>query len=148
MCVKRRVDRGPLRTNWPPPWLPAGPATAPEPAKIEPVAAVSAPILPPAPSDPPRLSLPIPAAGGGRPAPQWPAALADWALLLTPDDLPERLRLRPGTVVIDRRRFLAWLRADILRGPEGPRAMYGAIQSDLRCLRKALIPDREEPYVE
>ena len=69
----------------------------------------------------------------------WPAALADWALLLSPDDLPERFTLRQGVEVVDRARFLVSLRRDIRRGPSGPRARYGALQRDLADLNRILI---------
>ncbi len=54
--------------------------------------------------------------------PPWSGALADFALLLAPNDLPEALRLDAATVVIDRAKYLAAPRADIRRGARGPRA--------------------------
>ena len=69
----------------------------------------------------------------------WPAALADFVLLLTPDDLPaEPFELNPWTTVVDRTRFLKWLQADIRRGETGPRARLGALQTDLRHLWQRL----------
>ena len=67
----------------------------------------------------------------------WPAAAADFALLLAPDDLP-RPPFKPNawTEVRDAGRFLAWLQADIRRGPAGPRAFYGSLQSDLQDLAR------------
>lgn len=74
----------------------------------------------------------------------WPAALADWALLLAPGDLPERFTLRQGVEVVDPAQFLASLRRDIRRGPSGPRARHGALQRDVADLRRILI-GRGEP---
>ncbi|MBI2481341.1 MAG: hypothetical protein HYV60_22685, partial [Planctomycetia bacterium] len=70
----------------------------------------------------------------------WPsdiAAAADFALLLTPDDLPATPFDfgGPHCIVVDADKFLRWLQADVRRGPISPRAMYGALQSDLRRLR-------------
>ncbi len=73
----------------------------------------------------------------------WPAdvaALADFCLLLTADDLPAvPFHLNPWTEVRDAGKMLRSLRADILRGPSGPRARYGALQADLRRLHDFLI---------
>ena len=79
-------------------------------------------------------------------ADDWPvdlAALADWVLLLAPDDLPTTPLEFGGhyCVVVDRCKFIASLQTDIRRGASGPRARYGAIQSDLRRLRDLLIPN-------
>ena len=69
----------------------------------------------------------------------WPAALADFVLLLAPDDLPvEPFELNPWTTVVDRGEFLRWLQADIRRGHTGPRARLGSLQTDLRQLRERL----------
>ena len=38
--------------------------------------------------------------------------------------------------VKDRAKMLRWLRADILRGPSGPRAFYGALQRNLLELQR------------
>jgi len=73
---------------------------------------------------------------------RWPEALADWAMLLAPDDLPERFHLRQGVEVVDSTRFLASLRRDIGRGPAGPRARYGALQRDILNLHSALLGGR------
>ena len=71
----------------------------------------------------------------------WPGALADFVLLLTPADLPATPFEfgGPHCVVVDREEFLKAKQADIRRGPIGPRAMYGAIQEDLRKLHKILL---------
>lgn len=69
----------------------------------------------------------------------WLGALADWALLLSPEDLPSQFRLGPGVEVVHRERFLHSIKADVLAGPGGPRALYGGIQSDLRRLRSVLL---------
>ena len=67
---------------------------------------------------------------------EWPGAAADFCLLLTADDLPPvPFRLNPWTEVRDAGKMLRRLRANILRGPGGPRAFYGALQSDLEELR-------------
>ncbi|HUY32080.1 MAG TPA: hypothetical protein VMV69_04810 [Pirellulales bacterium] len=63
----------------------------------------------------------------------WPGAAADFAMLLTADDLPG-VPFQfggPHCVIADGRRFLASLQADVRRGIDGPRAMYGAVQTDL-----------------
>ena len=74
----------------------------------------------------------------------WPAdvaAAADFALLLTPEDLPATPFDfgGPHGIVFDAAKFLRWLKADLRRGPAGPRAMYGAIQADLQRLRGMLL---------
>ena len=72
-----------------------------------------------------------------RPAIKWPSDAADFVLLLTPDDLPAvPFQLNAWTEVRDAAKFLRSLRADIRRGPSGPRAFYGAIQADLLELRR------------
>ena len=80
-----------------------------------------------------RSRLSKPASGG-----DWPenvAALGDFVLLLSVDDLPAApFDFGPAATVVDATKFLGWLQADVRRGPNGPRAMYGALQSDLRRL--------------
>ena len=76
----------------------------------------------------------------------WPndlAALADWVLLLAPDDLPATPFEfgGPYCVVVDECKFIASLKTDIRRGTSGPRARYGALQSDLHRLRDLLLND-------
>jgi hypothetical protein len=68
------------------------------------------------------------------------AAAADFALLLTLGDLPSTPFDfgGPHCIVVDADKFLRWLQADARRGPISPRAMYGALQSDLRRLRGML----------
>lgn len=67
---------------------------------------------------------------------EWPGAAADFCLLLTADDLPEvPFRLNGWTQVMDAAKMLRSLRADILRGPSGSRAFYGALQADLLALQ-------------
>jgi hypothetical protein len=65
--------------------------------------------------------------------PPWPWEAAMLALTLTPDDLPGVPFEFGGLhcVVTDRARFLSWLQADVLLGPAGPRARYGALQIDV-----------------
>jgi hypothetical protein len=73
------------------------------------------------------------------PAADWPTDLAEWALGLTPEVMPSvPFTLRPGHTIVDRARFLARLQADLRRGPSGPRARYGALQGDLRGLRRVV----------
>lgn len=68
---------------------------------------------------------------------EWPAAAADFALLLAVDDLPPvPFRLNAWTVVQDAAKFLRWLQADARRGPIGPRAFYGALQADVQALQR------------
>lgn len=85
---------------------------------------------------PPSLSLPRTTAGV-----LWPAALADWALLLQPCDLPVQFMLQEGVQVVDSGRFLGWLQRDVRLGPGDPPARYGALQGDLVRLRQILIPN-------
>lgn len=68
----------------------------------------------------------------------WPHAAADFALLLTVDDLPVRFHLRQSVEVTHPSRFLAWLRRNIPRGSSGPYATGNTIQADLVCLRDFL----------
>jgi hypothetical protein len=72
--------------------------------------------------------------------PDWPAAAADFVLLLAPDDLPaEPFQFGgPWCIVVDRQRFLAHLQSDVRRGPAGPRSRFGAIQRELVHLRAML----------
>jgi hypothetical protein len=68
---------------------------------------------------------------------EWPAAAADFCLLLAPDALPPvPFRLNAWTEVRDGGKFLRWLQADARRGPSGPRAFYGALQADLQALQR------------
>ena len=88
----------------------------------------------------PRAAVPV--------AVQWPAAAADFVLLLMADDLPRvPFRLNAWTEVRDAGRMLRWLRADILRGPSGPRAFYGALQADLLALQRFAYPAPGLPQV-
>jgi hypothetical protein len=53
------------------------------------------------------------------------------------DALPtSAFHLRPGEFVRDPVAWLARIRADVARGPTGPRACYGALQADLRRLHE------------
>jgi len=77
---------------------------------------------------------------------EWPAA-ADFCLLLAVDDLPPApFHLNFWTEVRDAAKMLRSLRADIRRGPGGPRDFYGAIQRDLQDLQRfALQAAENEP---
>jgi hypothetical protein len=78
------------------------------------------------------------AAAVGPDDPPWPGWLADFVLLLAPDDLPEGLRLDPATLVVDRAKYLGALRADIRRGARGPRAAVLGEEERLRsCVLRA-----------
>lgn len=69
----------------------------------------------------------------------WPHDAADFCLLLTPDDLPEPpVPISPGVTLVNRERFLVWLKRDILLGEDSPRARWGALQRDLVRLRNML----------
>jgi len=60
------------------------------------------------------------------------AQLVDWALNLTPDQLPSiPWELEKGKKVIGNEKFLASLQRDLREGPSSPRARTGAIESDL-----------------
>jgi hypothetical protein len=75
---------------------------------------------------------------------EWPGAAADFVLLLAPDDLPPvPFKLNPWTEVRDAVKFLRSLRADIKRGPGGPRAFYGAVQADLLELQRFALAAHE-----
>lgn len=71
----------------------------------------------------------------------WPAALADFVLLLSPGDLPATPFEfgGPHCIVTDRRKFLTWLKSDVRRGAEGARARFGAIQTDIERLHGMLL---------
>lgn len=71
---------------------------------------------------------------------EWPAAAADFCLLLTVDDLPPvPFKLNGWSTITDVAKFLRRLQADTLRGPSGPRAFYGALQADLLELRRFVL---------
>lgn len=138
-----RVPRVP--SSWPPSWLDKPSFSSPslavethEPSQVEacfPLVASSVRKGTPATHN---TEQPKPCAS----AVPWPAAIADFVLLLTPDDLPSvPFVLRLGVTVVDASRFLESLKRDIATGPEGPRAMYGGIQSDLGCLVGLLNQD-------
>lgn len=87
------------------------------------------------PQAPPQRRQPRPA----EPSEDWPAALADFVLLLQPEDLPAApFSPGPAATVTDHAKYLRTLQADIRRGPSGPRARYGALQDDLRRLQRTL----------
>ncbi len=76
---------------------------------------------------------------------EWPAAAADFVLLLTVDDLPPvPFRTNAWTETRDAARMLRWLQADIKRGPSGPRAFYGALQRDLQNLQRFALQAADE----
>jgi hypothetical protein len=73
------------------------------------------------------------------PAPEKTLPGGDWALALTPNDLPRTgFTLRPGVTVNHPRRWLAQLQADVAQGLKGPRARYGAVQEDIANLRQVI----------
>lgn len=45
-------------------------------------------------------------------------------------------QVRPGSTVVDKEKFVESILGDIAAGPGGPRALIGAVQTDLRELRK------------
>lgn len=84
----------------------------------------------------PRSAVPVPV--------EWPAAAANFCLLLTADDLPAvPFRLNAWTEVRDAGKMLRWLQADIRRGPTGPRAFYGVLQRDLQDLHRFALQTAE-----
>lgn len=137
------LERVPSRATWPPPWLSDSTVrptvamavaveTTPEPA-FQPVES-AAPEPTPA-VNPPKL----------QPVTSWPAAAADFVLLLTPDDLPSDPKsYGPECVRIDRRKYLRSLKSDVLLGPNGPRARYGAVQNELLLLTRVLTSEERE----
>lgn len=108
----------------------AGSAAVPLPATYQPATGNAIAITPQQPRSAP------PAA----PSTPWPAALADFALLLTADDLPPcPFAFGPASRVADRGRFLTALQADVRAGADGPRGRLGGVQADLVRLRAMLI---------
>jgi hypothetical protein len=49
---------------------------------------------------------------------------------------PAPFEVRPGSTVVDAEKYMTRLAEDIAHGPSGPRGLLGAIQFDLRDLRK------------
>jgi hypothetical protein len=85
-----------------------------------------------APAPRPRSAVPV--------VVEWPGAAADFCLLLTPGDLPPvPFALNGWTTITDTAKFLRWLRGDIAAGPSGPRAFYGALQTDLLALQRFVL---------
>ena len=70
------------------------------------------------------------------------ATAVRWFLASTPP--PRPFQLQPGVVIAHPSRYWEYLRGDIAAGPGGPRAHYGALQSDLRKLH-ALFGPKPEP---
>ena len=69
-----------------------------------------------------------------------PAAVADFCLLLTVDDLPPvPFRLNAWTEVRDGSKMLQSLRSDILRGLSGPSVNLGALHAKLLALKQAVM---------
>lgn len=61
-------------------------------------------------------------------------ALIQW--FLSANDLPKSsFQLKQGVYVIDSNKFYKSIQADIDEGPKGARALFGALQDDLICLR-------------
>jgi hypothetical protein len=82
--------------------------------------------------------------------PDWPAgvcAAADFALLLTVDDLPPApFTFGRGVTVVDAEKFLTSIQADVRRGRLGPRAKPAVLHAELLRLRDLLtetIPDQQ-----
>lgn len=62
-------------------------------------------------------------------------ALAGW--FLAGPALPAApFALGPGRTVVDAGKFRATLEADVRSGPEGPRSATGALQEDLRAVKR------------
>ena len=75
---------------------------------------------------------------------EWPAAAADFVLMLAPDDLPPvPFALNGWTTITDAAKFLRSLRDDIAAGPAGPRAFYGAVQADLLELQRFALASHD-----
>ena len=84
--------------------------------------------------------------GDRRPLPavtEWPAeidALADLTMLLSVDDLPTApFDFGAGRVVVDRQKFLRSIQGDVRSGADGPCALLGSLQDDLRRRRDLVI---------
>ncbi|HEY9721608.1 MAG TPA: hypothetical protein V6D47_06320 [Oscillatoriaceae cyanobacterium] len=72
---------------------------------------------------------------------RWGETMAQIAQLindLEPADLPASFELRPGVTVKNGGRFLASLKADLAKGPNGIRARRGLLWADLGDLRRAV----------
>ncbi len=60
--------------------------------------------------------------------------LFEWVQTVTPEMLPETIVIRPGETVCTPGVWLDAIQKAALAGPDGPRARYGALQSELRWL--------------
>lgn len=73
-------------------------------------------------------------------------ALIQW--FLSTNDLPtSSFQFKQAIFVIDAKQFYESLRADIGNGRKGPRALFGALQNDLKCLKNLVsIQQKKEKY--
>jgi hypothetical protein len=70
----------------------------------------------------------------------WPAWLGDWALLLEPADLPQHAAAYgPMVCDVDPAKYLAWLKAGVLRGTTAPPAAQRETQRQLEFLEFLLL---------
>ena len=75
----------------------------------------------------------------------WTGETAEHAKWFLPSEAPtEPFQLKPGVTVARPALYWQRLRNDVLAGPSGPRAFYGAIQDDLACLYQ-LFGDTDAP---
>lgn len=71
------------------------------------------------------------------------AELVKWFQSAT--DLPKQaFKLKEGVRVIDCEKFYASLRVDIASGSKGCRALFGAVQSDLKALKEFIEKNKEK----
>lgn len=81
-----------------------------------------------------------------RPSPEWDEKLLGLIEWFRSAELPdEPFTLRPGVRVAEPLLWYARIEADISGGPETPRALYGALQADLRTLWERFGPAPEGP---
>lgn len=69
----------------------------------------------------------------------WPYALADFVLLLAPDDLPEEFSLFAWSRVVNRDGWLANLQGQILRGADAHEVIIGDTAKEILSLAKLLL---------
>lgn len=70
----------------------------------------------------------------------WTGETAEHAAWFLASESPtEPFKLKPGVTVARPAPYWRQMRADVMAGPTGPRAFYGAIQDDLQCLFERFV---------